>query len=80
VLVVTVDPQGRGSVAPVRLTDFWSRMDQHLGPAYSRSWAHDVVLAELGGRTVDEALAAGLETKDVWRAVVAQLGLPARER
>lgn len=64
----------------MRLTDFWARMDLHLGPAYSRSWAHDIVLAELGGRTVDEALAAGEETKDVWRAVVAHLELPARER
>jgi Protein of unknown function (DUF3046) len=55
-------------------------MEQHLGPTYARSWAKDIVLAELGGRTVDEALAAGEETKDVWRGVVTHLGLPARER
>ena len=75
-----VDAAARGSVQSVRLTDFWDRMETHLGPAYARSWAHDVVLAELGGRTVDEALAAGVDTKDVWRAVVASLELPARER
>jgi hypothetical protein len=80
VLVDRVYSTARGSVAPVRLTDFWFRMEQHLGTAYARSWAHDIVLAELGGRTVDEALAAGEETKDVWRAVVAHLKLPARER
>jgi hypothetical protein len=55
-------------------------MEQTLGPAYARSWASMYVIAELGGRTVDEALAAGVPPKEVWRAVWAALGLPARER
>jgi hypothetical protein len=38
------------------------------------------VLADLGGRTVEEALAAGVPPKQVWRAVWAALELPARER
>jgi len=33
--------------------------------------AHDQVLRELGGRTIEQALAAGEETALVWRAVVA---------
>jgi hypothetical protein len=61
-------------------TEFWSRMDEALGPAYARSWASMFVLTELDGRTVDEALAAGVPPKQVWRAVWAVLGLPARER
>ena len=77
---MTIDTGERGSVPSVRLTDFWHRMELHLGPAYARSWAHDMVLAQLGGRTVDQALAAGEDTKDVWRAVAANLELPARER
>ncbi len=52
----------------MRLTDFWERMDEVFGPVYSRSWAHDVVLPGLG-RTVDESIAAGIDTKDIWRAV-----------
>jgi len=64
----------------VRHTEFWARMEQTLGPAYARSWASMYVIAELGGRTVDEALAAGVPPKEVWRAVWAALGLPARER
>ena len=64
----------------MRLTDFWERLELALGPAYARSWAHDHVLSSLGGRTVDEAIAAGIETVDVWRAVHAALELPARER
>ena len=64
----------------MRHTEFWARMDDALGSSYARSWAHQQVLAELGGRTVEEALAAGEDPKDVWRAVWAALDLPARER
>jgi Protein of unknown function (DUF3046) len=53
----------------VRLTDFWSRMEQVFGPAYAASVAADQVIPQLGGRTVDEALASGEETVAVWRAV-----------
>ncbi|MDQ6936066.1 MAG: DUF3046 domain-containing protein [Actinomycetota bacterium] len=64
----------------MRHTEFWSRMDAALGPAYSRSWAEQHVLAELQGRTVMEALASGEAPKQVWRAVWAALDLPARDR
>jgi hypothetical protein len=53
------------------LTDFWDRMELAFGEAYARSVAADQVLATLGGRTVDQALAGGEETVTVWRAVVA---------
>jgi hypothetical protein len=55
----------------VRLTDFWWRMEQVFGPGYAASVATDQVLPQLGGRTVEEALAAGEEAVVVWRAVVA---------
>jgi hypothetical protein len=66
----------------VRLTDFWHRLEQVFGPGYARSVANDQVLAELGGRTIDQALAAGEETVVVWRAVVAAYSerVPARLR
>ena len=64
----------------MRLTDFWARMDAHFGPAYARSWAHDFRLAELGGRTCDEAIVAGIETVAIWRAVWTHEGLPLSER
>jgi hypothetical protein len=64
----------------MRHTEFWSRMEHALGPAYARSWADQQVLAELGGRTVNQALAAGEDPKAVWRAVWAALELPARDR
>ncbi|MER7250066.1 DUF3046 domain-containing protein [Kribbella sp. NBC_00662] len=64
----------------MRLTEFWARMDHHLGPAYARTWAETQVVQELGGRTVVEALADGEAAKVVWRAVWAHLNLPASER
>jgi hypothetical protein len=64
----------------MRHTEFWDRMEHALGPAYARSWASMFVLTDLGGRTVDEALAAGVPPKEVWRIVWATLELPARER
>lgn len=55
----------------MRLTDFWTRLEQVFGGGYAASVAHDQVLPQLGGRTIEQALAAGEETVQVWRAVVA---------
>lgn len=55
----------------MRLTDFWTRLEEVFGSAYAHSVAHDQVLTELGGRTIEQALAGGVETVVVWRAVVA---------
>jgi hypothetical protein len=46
-------------------------LEQVFGPGYATSVAHDQVIPQLGGRTIDQALAAGMETVLVWRAVVA---------
>jgi len=69
-----------GQTAGVRLSDFWGRMRAELGEAYAESYARDTVIAELGGRTVEQALAAGEDTKTVWRAVCAALELPPTRR
>ncbi|GAA3685229.1 DUF3046 domain-containing protein [Nocardioides ginsengisoli] len=64
----------------VRHTEFWSRMEHHLGAAYARTWASQQVMADLDGRTVQEALDAGVSPKQVWLAVWERLGLPPSER
>ncbi len=64
----------------MRLTEFWWRMGQALGETYATSWARDHVIASLGGVTVDQALARGVNPKQVWRAVHAELGLPPSAR
>jgi len=64
----------------VRLTDFWQRMERRFGVTYARSYASDMVLAELGSRTVLQALDQGDDVKAVWRAVCEATALPATER
>jgi hypothetical protein len=64
----------------VRLTEFWERMERRFGATYARSYAADMVLAELGSRTVNQALAQGEDAKTVWRAVWAATEMPASER
>ena len=54
----------------MRHTEFWVRMEQALGH----------VIGDLDERTVVESLEAGEPPKRVWRAVWAELGLPAHER
>jgi hypothetical protein len=56
---------------PVRLTDFWARLEEAFGGAYAHSFAADHSFAALGGRTINEALAQGVDAVTVWRAVVA---------
>jgi hypothetical protein len=55
-------------------------MEDALGPAYHRAWARQFVMAELGGRTAQEALDAGIAPKQVWDAVWRSLDLPASQR
>ena len=66
----------------MRLTDLRRRLDETFGPGYAESVAHDQVLTQLGGRTINQALAAGEEVVSVWRAVVAAYPdrVPARLR
>ena len=66
----------------VRLTDFWTRLEETFGQGYAGSIAVDQVLPQLGGRTIEQALAAGEQTVVVWRAVCAAYPdrVPARLR
>lgn len=64
----------------MRLTQFWQRMNEQFGEAYAESVAKDYVIADLGGRTVNQALADGESAKDVWAAVVRAFDVPERLR
>jgi hypothetical protein len=55
-------------------------MESALGPAYARAWSRQQVIGALGGRTVAEALDAGVSPKSVWHAVWQTLDLPPSER
>lgn len=64
----------------MRLTDFWERMVAQFGAAYADSVARDQVIAELGGRTVYQAIADGMDPKQIWRAVCVRFEVPASQR
>lgn len=53
-------------------------MAAHLPGGLAEYWSDTVSLPELGSRTVEEAIAAGLDFKDIWRAVWAALELDQR--
>jgi len=55
---------------------FWDRMRAQFGDAYAESVAKDYVLSNLGGRTVNKALADGEDAKVVWRAVCETFNVP----
>lgn len=55
-------------------------MRQQFGDAYAQSVAKDHVMAELDGRTIEQALADGVPAKKVWQAVVATFDVPASLR
>lgn len=60
----------------MRLTAFWERMGKQFGEVYAESVAKDYVLGNLGGRTVNKALADGEDAKVVWRAVCEAFNVP----
>ena len=55
-------------------------MDEQFGAVYAQSVAKDYVLAGLGGRTIERALAEGEDVKDVWSVVCAEFQVPHRLR
>jgi hypothetical protein len=53
----------------MRISDLRNRIELSFGPQWAPSFCKDIAISELGSKTVDEALAAGVEAADIWRAV-----------
>ena len=64
----------------VRLTQFRELMNDEFGPVRAAALARDHVFAELGGRTVEQALEAGIDPRKVWRAVCDVYEVPPARR
>lgn len=64
----------------MRITVFRRLMTDEFGGVRAEMLAKDHVLTALGGRTVDQALAAGLPAKDIWRAVCDDFEVPPERR
>lgn len=52
----------------MKLSEFQRAVAEEFG-AFGRVLVRDTVIVELGNRTPDEALAAGLSARDVWIAL-----------
>jgi len=64
----------------VRLTHFRNLMEREFGPVRAASLARDHVFADLGGRTVEQALEAGIDSREVWKAVCDAFDVPPGRR
>ena len=64
----------------MRLSQFWTFMNDEFGATYAASLARDVTLAALGGRTAQEALDAGVPPRQVWIALCDAQDVPESRR
>jgi hypothetical protein len=55
-------------------------MADEFGDVRADMLARDHVFSSLGSRTVDQALEAGVPTKDIWRAVCEAFEVPPERR
>ncbi|MCG5433850.1 DUF3046 domain-containing protein [Mycobacterium sp. MYCO198283] len=60
----------------MRLTEFHELVDSQFGAIRGRSLLVDHVLTSLGGRTPAQAIEAGVDPRDVWRALCADFDVP----
>lgn len=64
----------------MRHTVFRRQMAEEFGEIRAEMLAQDHVLSSLGGRTVDQALDAGMFPKEVWGAVCEAFEIPYERR
>ena len=64
----------------VRLTQFRELMTDEFGAARAASVSRDHVFADLGDRTIEQALEAGIDPRKVWRAVCDVYDVPLARR
>ena len=57
-------------------TQLWTRLAEALGDDSCRIWAAQQAVPGLDSRTVQEALADGVDAKTIWRACWKALELP----
>jgi hypothetical protein len=60
----------------MRLSEFWLAVSDEFGAEYGRVLTHDLVLDAVGGRTADQAIAAGVNTREIWIALCKASDVP----
>ena len=56
----------------MRISDLRERLALSFGEAWASSFSQDIAISELGSLTVNEALTAGREADEIWKAVCNQ--------
>jgi hypothetical protein len=64
----------------VRLSHFWTLMNDEFGESYAGSLARDHVIGALGNRTVLQALEAGEPPRTIWLALCDDMDVPESRR
>ena len=60
----------------MKLSEFQRAVVDEFGSGYGQALTTDLVLGELGGRTAQQAIAAGLAPREVWLALCREVGVP----
>ena len=61
----------------MKLSEFWLAVSDEFGEAYGRVITHDLVLGSLGALTAEQALKAGVNTREIWLALCRAADVPA---
>ncbi len=56
----------------MRISDLRERLVLSFGAEWAPSFSQDIAISELGSMSVNEALKAGLEADEIWKAVCKQ--------
>ncbi|CAN2208229.1 Protein of unknown function DUF3046 [Candidatus Nanopelagicaceae bacterium] len=56
----------------MRISDLRERLTLSFGESWAPSFSADIAISEIGSLTVNQALAAGLEADEIWKAVCKQ--------
>ncbi|OZM74461.1 hypothetical protein CFN78_04910 [Amycolatopsis antarctica] len=64
----------------MRITVFRRLMSEEFGALRAETLSSDHVLSGLGGRTVEQALSAGVSPKTIWGEVCFAFDVPAERR
>lgn len=64
----------------MRVSEFWQAVADEFGEGYGRTVTRDLVLGALGDRTAVQAIAAGIDTKEIWVALCSATDVPPNRR
>lgn len=60
----------------MKLSEFQRAVSDEFGSSYGQALLTDLVLADLGNRTANDAIAAGIPPREVWIALCKETGVP----